>query len=370
MAERIQRIVFAGGGTGGHVYPALAVAEELRRRRPAAEILFVGGRRGLENRLVPRAGFPLRSLPLSGYQGASLPAKLLAATAAATGTFRCLLSMLARRPALVVGVGGYASVPGVLAGLAVRTRVMLMEQNHFPGAVNRRLAARADAVCVPSEAARSRLGGVGLVTGNPVREAFRTIGPPPGGSRLSVLVFGGSRGARSINRAMADALPTLAAASPPPRIVHQTGTDDADAVARAYARHPELADAEVAPFFDDMPRRMEAADLAVCRAGATTLAELAAAGRPAVLVPYPHAADDHQRHNAEAVRDAGAATMIRDADLTGPALAEAILAAARDPGRRAAMARAARGLAVPDAAARIADVAEALLDRKEATRVP
>ena len=245
-----------------------------------------------------------------------------------------------------------------------------MEQNHFPGAVNRRLARRADAVCVPSEAARTRLGGVGLVTGNPVRDGFVSIGPPPGGERVSVLVFGGSRGARSINRAMVDALPSLAAAAPPPRIVHQTGTNDAGAVADAYRRHPALRDAEVLPFLDDMPRRLEAADLAVCRAGATTLAELAAAGRPAILVPYPFAADDHQRHNAEAVRDAGAARVIRDADLSGPALAEAILGLSRDvPGRRS-MAEAARTLAVPDAAARIADVAEALLDGREVPRVP
>lgn len=370
MAERIQRIVFAGGGTGGHVYPALSVAEELRRRRPAAEIVFVGGRRGLENRLVPRAGFPLRSLPLSGYKGAALPARIVAAAAAAAGTLRCAASMLARRPDLVVGVGGYASAPAVLAGLLVRTRVMLMEQNHFPGTVNRRLAGRVDAVCVPSEAARARLGGIGLVTGNPVRDAFHAIAPPPGGERLSLLVFGGSRGARSINRAMVEALPALAAMAPSPRIVHQTGVDDAQEVARAYARHPELSDAEVLAFVDDMPRRFEAADLAVCRAGATTLAELAAAGRPAILVPYPHAADDHQRHNAEAVRDAGAATLIRDAELTGASLAGAILAAWRDPEARRAMARAARTLAVPDAAARIADVAEALVDGKEVPRVP
>jgi len=213
------------------------------------------------------------------------------------------------------------------------------------------------------------LGGRGIVTGNPVRPEFTAIGPSPRAASTSLLVFGGSRGARSINRAIVEALPLLAAMSPPPRIVHQTGPEEHDSVARAYAAHPNLA-AEVSAFLDDMPARLAAADLVVSRAGATTLAELAAAGRPAILVPFPHAADDHQRLNAEAVRDAGAAVMIRDADLAGPGLGAEIAALASDPARRERMAAAARTLARPDAARRIADVAEALLDGKEAPRVP
>jgi UDP-N-acetylglucosamine--N-acetylmuramyl-(pentapeptide) pyrophosphoryl-undecaprenol N-acetylglucosamine transferase len=362
-------IVFAGGGTGGHLFPALAVAGELRRRHPGAAIVFVGGTRGLETRLVPQAGFPLRTLPVSGLKGASRFRVFLASAAAALGVLRCLGWFLARRPGLVVGVGGYASGPAVLAAWLLRVPTMLMEQNHFPGATNRWLAPRADAVCVPSDAAKSRLNGIGLVTGNPVRPEFTSIGPSPNGPRLALLVFGGSRGARSINRALVAALPRLAAMTPPPRVVHQTGPEEHPSVARAYAEHPGL-DADVRPFLDDMPARLADADLVVCRAGATTLAELAAAGRPAILVPFPFAADDHQRANAEAVRDAGAALMIVDRDLDGTRCAAEIEALASDRPRRLGMAAAARTLARPDAARRIADVGDALLEGSELPSVP
>ena len=354
-----KRIVIAGGGTGGHLFPALAVADELKRRLPEARISFVGGRRGIETRLVPAAGYPLRTLPVSGMKGASPWAKAVAAGAAAWATARCAAWMLRERPDLVIGVGGYASGPAVLAALGLRIRTLVAEQNHFPGATNRWLAPRVDAVCVPSEAARERLGGRGVVTGNPVRAAFARIGPPPCEPTLSLLIFGGSRGARSINRAAADALPRLARIEPPPRIVHQTGADEEAAVAESYGRYPGRH--EVRAFLDDMPKRLADADLAVCRAGATTLAELAAAGRPAVLVPYPFAADDHQRLNAEAVRDAGAAVVVVDRELTGERLAAEVASLARDPERRRRMGEAARSLARPDAAASIADVAESLL---------
>jgi len=362
-------IVFAGGGTGGHLFPALAVANELRRRHPDASVVFVGGRRGLETRLVPQAGYPLRTLPVSGLKGASPGARAVAGGAAALAVLRCAGWFVRRRPRLVVGVGGYASGPAVLAAWLLGIDTMLMEQNHFPGATNRWLAPRAAAICVPSEAAKARLGGRGIVTGNPVRPEFVAIGPRPHAAGTSLLVFGGSRGARSINRAMVAALPRLAAMIPPPRIVHQTGPEEHEAVASAYAAHPGLH-AHVLPFLDDMPVRLADADVVVCRAGATTLAELAAAGRPAILIPFPHAADDHQRLNAEAVRDAGAALVIRDGDLDGPGLASEIAALASDRPRRERMAAAARTLARPDAAARIADVADALLSGREVPRVP
>jgi UDP-N-acetylglucosamine--N-acetylmuramyl-(pentapeptide) pyrophosphoryl-undecaprenol N-acetylglucosamine transferase len=361
-------IVFAAGGTGGHLFPAIAVAGELRRRHPGATIVFVGGTRGLETRLVPQAGFELRTLPLSGIKGRTMRGRLVAGGAAAYAVFRCCLWFLARRPDLVVGAGGYASGPAVLAAWLLRVPTMLMEQNHFPGATNRWLAPRADAVCVPSELARTRLGGVGLVTGNPVRPEFTAIGPPPHADRMALLVFGGSRGARSINRAVVGALPQLAAMTPPPRLVHQTGPEEHEAVAGAYAAYPGLT-ADVRSFLDDMPRRLADADMVLCRAGATTLAELAAAGRPAILVPFPFAADDHQRANAEAVREAGAAVMVEDKDLDGVRCAAEIVALAGDPPRRLAMAAAARTLARPDAALRIADVADALVEGKGVPRV-
>lgn len=361
MSKRPVRIVFAGGGTGGHLYPALAVADVLRGRRPDAEIRFVGASRGIETRLVPAAGYPLLALRLSGLKGAGPVARVAAAASAAWGVVRCLAWMAGTRPSVVVGVGGYASGPAVVAAKLLGVKTMVMEQNHYPGATNRALAPRVDVVCVPSEAARQRLGGRGVVTGNPVRAAFAAIGDPPGGARANVLVFGGSRGARTINRAVVEALPAIASLSPPPRVVHQTGDDAVESVREAYASHPTL-EGEVHAFLDDMPRRVADADLVVCRAGATTLAELAAAGRPAILVPFPHAADDHQRHNAEAVSKAGAAVVILDPEASGASIGAAIASLCGDPGRRASMAKAARTLAKPDAAERIADLVLALAE--------
>jgi UDP-N-acetylglucosamine--N-acetylmuramyl-(pentapeptide) pyrophosphoryl-undecaprenol N-acetylglucosamine transferase len=363
VEKNVNKIVIAGGGTGGHLFPALAVADELKRRHASAVIEFIGSKRGLEQQLLPRAGFPLFSLRLSGIKGRGPLARLGAAIAAGWAVGRCALRMLASRPELVVGVGGYASGPAVLAARLLRIKTMIMEQNHYPGATNRWLAPRVDAVCVPSEAARERLGGIGIVTGNPVRSEFTCIGEPPGEQVLSLLVFGGSRGARSINRAMSNALELLARREQPPRIVHQTGAADEPAVREAYRRYPrELY--EVLAFIEDMPARLAAADLVICRAGASTLAELTAAGRPAILIPYPHAADDHQRHNAETVRNSDAAILLRDDELDGGRLAKHIQELADDPARRAAMGRAARRQARPDAARRIADIAEMLISGK------
>jgi UDP-N-acetylglucosamine--N-acetylmuramyl-(pentapeptide) pyrophosphoryl-undecaprenol N-acetylglucosamine transferase len=232
----------------------------------------------------------------------------------------------------------------------------------LPGATNRWLGPRVDAVCLPAEAARGRIRGRVVVTGTPVRPEFALIGEPPGDAVLSLLVFGGSRGARSVNRAVCAGLPALARLDPPPTIVHQTGAADEAEVRAAYASIYPRERQEVRAFLDDMPRRLAAADLVVCRAGASTIAELCVAGRPAILVPYPHAADDHQRVNAEALRDAGAALVVEDPALDGPRLAADVAALAADPGRRRAMAGAARALGRADAAQRIADVAERLLD--------
>lgn len=365
MEERRRKIVIAGGGTGGHLFPALAVADELRRRRPELSIVFVGGTRGIEVQWVPKAGYRLLTLRISGLKGAGAPAQVTAGAQALIAVLRCMGWMIADRPHLVIGVGGYASGPAVLAAkllwIGRKIQTMVLEQNHFPGATNRFLASRVDEVCVPSGAARRRLGGIGTVTGNPVREAFLHVADPPGADRLSLLVFGGSRGARSINRALVAALPRLAAQPIPPSIVHQTGTADEAGVRRDAAGYP--GPYEVHAFLDDMPLRLAAADLVVCRAGATTLAELAAAGRPAVLVPYPHAADDHQRHNAETVVEAGGARLIADDALNGETLAECIATLNANRPALSAMGRAARTLACPRATAHIADIAESLVER-------
>ena len=367
MALDAPQIVFAGGGTGGHLFPALAVADEMRLRHPSASIWFIGARRGLEQRLVPRAGYTLRSLGLSGIKGRGPVGRLVAGAAAGWAVLRCLFWLLAARPDLVIGVGGYASGPAVLAATLLRLKTMVMEQNHYPGATNRWLAPRVDEVCVPSDAARERLGGRGVVTGNPVRSEFTRIGEPTLGPVPSVLVFGGSRGAHSINVAMGQAVERLARTDAPPRICHQTGAEDESSVIEAYRGYPEER-REVLAFIDDMPARLAAADLVVCRAGASTLSELAAAGRAAILVPYPHAADDHQRHNAETMQSAGAAVVLRDAELDGERLAQRIVELTGDRDRLRAMGRAARQLGRPRATSAIAGVAEALIAGGSAER--
>jgi UDP-N-acetylglucosamine--N-acetylmuramyl-(pentapeptide) pyrophosphoryl-undecaprenol N-acetylglucosamine transferase len=353
-------VVFAGGGTGGHLFPALVVAAELQRRHAAATISFIGAERGLEQRLVPQAGYRLRTLRLSGIKGRSLAGRAAAVLAAGWAVLRSVLWMLASRPDLVIGVGGYASGPAVLAAKLLKVRTMVLEQNHYPGATNRWLAPRVDAVCLPSADAQLRMGGLGRVTGNPVRPEFLSIGEPPLAPRLSLLVFGGSRGARSINRAMGEALAVLAAIDPPPRIVHQTGADDEEAVRTAYRDYP-AEHCEILAFLDDMPARLAAADLVICRAGATTLAELTVAGRASILVPFPFAADDHQRHNAEAMQQAGAAEMVLDAQLSGEILSRKITRLVAERENIRSMGRSAQRLARPRAAEAIADVADRLL---------
>lgn len=369
MANEGYKIVFAGGGTGGHLYPALVVADALRDALgEATAITFIGAQRGIEQRLVPAAGYPLVSLHVSGIKGRGPFDKLRAAAAAGRALFRCFFWMRRHRPNLVVGVGGYASGPAVLAATWTGVPTMVMEQNHFPGATNRWLAARVRAVCVPSEDARERLGGIGTVTGNPVRSAFFKTGGLPLGARPSVLVFGGSRGARSINRAMSAIIDELIRIDPTPQIVHQTGEADAASVREAARSYPPGL-YEVHPFLDDMPARLAAADLVVCRAGASTLSELTAAGRPAILVPYPHAADDHQRHNAESIGRVGAARVVTDAELHDGRLAGLLEELLSDPEELRRMGEASRSLGVPDATQRIVTVAKKLLGVREEPRV-
>jgi len=369
MSRKKTRIMFAGGGTGGHLYPALAVAALLENREQETSIEFIGASQGIETRLVPTAGYTLRTLPLSGIKGASLSGKLRAAAFAALAVLTCCNWMIGARPALVIGVGGYASGPAVLAARLLLVRTMIMEQNHFPGATNRWLARWVNQVCVPSEAARVRLGDRGEITGNPVRAGFTTIGEPPLGERLSLLVFGGSRGARSINQAMAGAIPDLAALPTPPRIVHQTGEADAQKLQSAYgAGYPEDL-VNCTPYLPDMPSCLAEADLVICRAGATTLAELAAAGRAALLIPFPHAADDHQRLNAESLVEAGAARMIRDADLNPAAITGLVQEMIGDQEKLKKMGHASRAMAIPDAARRIAAIAEELITGKAGAHV-
>jgi UDP-N-acetylglucosamine--N-acetylmuramyl-(pentapeptide) pyrophosphoryl-undecaprenol N-acetylglucosamine transferase len=358
------RIVIAGGGTGGHVNPALAIAAELVRRDPRRRLLFVGTATGLEARLVPAAGFDLETIRATGIVGKGAAARAAGLGRMPLGLLDALRILGRFRPALAIGVGGYASGPVVLAALLRRIPAMIHEQNRWPGMTNRLLAPWVARIAVSFDGTAGRVGRRGSVTGNPIRAAFAAIpawAPHPGPAR--VLVFGGSRGARGINDAMIAALPRLAAAGLGWR--HQTGPADRERVAAAY-RAAGIPDARVEAYIEKMPEAVAAADLVICRAGASTLAELAAGGRAAILIPLPQAAHDHQRHNARGVAAAGAARLLEQAELGGGALAAEILRTLADAPGLAGMAAAARRLARPDAAARIADLAEELLERRTA----
>jgi UDP-N-acetylglucosamine--N-acetylmuramyl-(pentapeptide) pyrophosphoryl-undecaprenol N-acetylglucosamine transferase len=364
VAREALRVVIAGGGTGGHLFPGLAVAHELRRQRPEAVVTFAGTALGIEARVVPREGFALDLVRSAGLKGKSLGRVVRGLALLPLSGLDALAILRRRRPHVVLGVGGYSSGPVVLAAAARRVRTMVLEQNAVPGLANRLLARVVDAAAVTYEESVAVFGSKAVVTGNPVRAGFLAAGEvraraeAPGARPVRVLVFGGSQGAHAINLAMIDAAPALAAMGVD--VTHQTGAADLTAVRRAC----EAAGlrGRVEPFFDRMDQEMARADLVVCRAGATTLAEVTAAGRPALLVPLPTATDDHQRKNAEALVRAGAAEMLDQRDLTGASLATAIQRLASDPARRDSLAQQARALARPGAAqaivARIVELAE------------
>jgi len=353
------RVVIAGGGTGGHLYPGIAVARELLARRPGAVVTFAGTATGIEARVIPRERFQLDVVRSAGLKGKSLSARARGAALVPISLGDAWAIVSRRRPDLVIGVGGYSSGPVVLMAALRGVPTMLLEQNAMPGLTNRLLARVVRAAALTFAESSRFFGAKAIVTGNPVRPEFLAH---KGGERKversdgeQVLIFGGSQGAHAINMAMVEAAPELAARGRHLRITHQTGDRDVEAVRAAYSRAG--IDAEVEPFLYDMERRIDQADVIVCRAGATTLAELAAAGKPAILVPLPTATDDHQRKNAEAVAGAGAAVVLLQPDATGPALANRIrmLAAERDARER--MAAASRSLARPAAARLIVDKA-------------
>ncbi len=349
----------AAGGTGGHIFPGIAVADALRARDASARVVFVGTERGLESRLVPRAGYPLELLPVLPLNGVGFARALRGLLALPRAFWRAAALLRRERPAAVLGVGGYAGGPIVLLAALSGVRTVILEPNARPGFTNRVLRPFVDRAACAFDGARLHYGARGVLTGNPVRGGFARIAPRDPRPPFTLLVFGGSQGSRALNDAMVAALPSLPPAAEL-RVVHQTGPAAHASVAAAYAAAGR--EAEVAPFLDDMEARLAAADLVLCRAGATTCAELCAAGRAAVLVPLPGAADDHQRENAEAMQRAGAARMLAQAELDGARLAAELRALFADPAALARMGASARGLARADAAERVA----ALLRGEEA----
>jgi UDP-N-acetylglucosamine--N-acetylmuramyl-(pentapeptide) pyrophosphoryl-undecaprenol N-acetylglucosamine transferase len=346
------RVLFAGGGTGGHLYPGLAVAREFQRRDPAVEILFVGTAQGIEFRVLPKEGFKLETLQVKGIKGRGLRGWLDAAYGVPASLLRSLAIIKKFRPDCVIGLGGYASGPALLAAKLAGARCAIMEQNVRPGFTNRLLGRLAHRVFTSYSRSAGFFPGAHVIeTGNPVR--WQKLPAVAKRDKFSLLVFGGSAGARRINYAVVDALKNLPDVQGEVFITHQTGALDFAAIKAAYASLP--FEAEVTPFIDAMDEAYALADLILCRAGATTVAELTAFGKAAILVPYPYAIYDHQRGNAQALQDRGAAELILDQDLNGKILAEKIRGYLFDRERITRMAAAARALGRPDAAARIVD---------------
>jgi UDP-N-acetylglucosamine--N-acetylmuramyl-(pentapeptide) pyrophosphoryl-undecaprenol N-acetylglucosamine transferase len=351
------KAILAGGGTGGHVIPAIAIAQELRSRY-AAEVLFIGTARGLENRLVPAAGFPLQLVKVGALNRVSLATRLKTIFDLPRAVLVARRMLIDFQPDVVIGVGGYASGPAMLAAIRRRIPTLAFEPNFVPGFANRVVAHFVSAAAVHFEET-GRYFRNPVVTGVPVRPAFFQIPPKPyDASAPTLLVFGGSQGARTINQAVIRSLPELMKRLPGLRIIHQTGERDYNEVRAAYEQAGIAA--EVSKFIDDMPAYFARADLVLCRSGASTVAEITAAGKPAIFVPFPLAADDHQRRNAEALEKAQAAVVLEETRLDEVWLVDTICTLFDFPAKLAQMGDAARAMAHPDAAMDIADLAAKL----------
>jgi UDP-N-acetylglucosamine--N-acetylmuramyl-(pentapeptide) pyrophosphoryl-undecaprenol N-acetylglucosamine transferase len=357
--------VIAGGGTGGHLYPGIAIAEEMMRRRPGARIVFAGRGLPLEKSIVERQGFQLVAVESGGVVGKSLSGRVAGVLRAFRGFFEAMRILGRLRPKAVIGVGGYASFPMMLAAVVRRIPTLVQDQNAVPGLTNRIVGRLADRIAITFEATRRYFGGRGVLTGNPVRAEFAKADRErarhrrsDAGARFHLMVFGGSQGARALNTAVLDALPHLAPRRDRMSVVHGTGPADLDRVRAAYAAAGFQAD--VQPYLTAIREAYEDADLVIARAGASTVSELAACGRAAILVPLPTAAHDHQTRNAEGFAEAGAALLMPESGLTGGRLASAVAELMDTPARLLAMETASARLARPDAAARIVDLVEEL----------
>jgi UDP-N-acetylglucosamine--N-acetylmuramyl-(pentapeptide) pyrophosphoryl-undecaprenol N-acetylglucosamine transferase len=345
--------VMAGGGTGGHVMPALAVARELRTR--GHHVRFIGTRRGLEARLAPAEGFPIDFIEIGGLKRVGLR-KTIVTLAELPFSVWAASRMLDRdRPAAVFSTGGFVAGPVLLAALWKRLPVVVMEPNAIPGFTHRKLARFVSRALLSfPETEKWFPAGVAEVTGLPVREEFFTIARKPRGEKLTVLITGGSQGSRTLNHAARESWPLWDRNAI--RLVHQTGPSAYEELAAEFRNSG--VDGEIAPFLADMPASFAMADIVVSRAGMSTVSELAAAGKPSILVPLPTAADQHQLRNAEAMERIGASRMVPDAEWRGPRLVEEVLRLARDPDLLDGMGRAAGSFAKPGAARRAADVLE------------
>ncbi len=358
------RALIAAGGTGGHIYPGIAVANEIMSRHPGSTVRFVGTARGLETRLVPQAGYELSLIESAGLINMSVAARVRGLAVLPKSFFAARRLIKEFRPDIVIGAGGYVSGPVLLTAALLKLPTLVMESNAVPGFTNRALARFVDRAAVSFEAAQSYFRGKAVVTGNPVRREFFDIpAKMRDPARFSLLLFGGSQGARRVSEAMLAALPHLAAHKEVLRITHQTGSLDFDQVRAGYEQAGWAQHADVREYVDDMVTAFNAADLIVSRAGATTAAELMAAGRTAVMVPLPGQLE--QRRNAEALQQAGAAAMILQDDLTGERLAQEIATLIRNPDEITRREQASKRLAKKNAAATTVVLIEEMISSEQ-----
>lgn len=354
------KVLIAAGGTGGHIYPGIAVAKEIVRRDENSEVLFVGTERGLEMRIVPENGFQLSLINSAGLKNVGFAAKLKGLMILPKSFLEARRLIKNFKPDVVVGAGGYVSGPVLLTASFMRIPTLVMDSNALPGFTNRRLAMFVDKAALTFEEALPFFGKKGVVTGNPVRKEFFDI-PPKGrdNDKFCILIFGGSQGARAINNAMIEAVAFLQDFKKKLQITHQTGEHDFEKVQSGYAEN-SWEKANVRRYISDMVSEFAETDLIISRAGATTCAELAAAGKAAIMIPLPTASDDHQRKNAEALQTAGAARMILQRDLNGESLANEIVELINSPEKIGEMERAAKSLGRKDAAEATVDLIENL----------
>lgn len=356
--------VMAGGGTGGHVMPALAVARQLRRR--GRQVLFIGTPQGLEARLAPAEGFPLECIRIGGLKRVGWARRLRTLAQLPLATFHALRLLKHWRAAAVFSMGGYAAGPVVLAAWLLRIPLVVLEPNAVPGMTNRWTAKVAARVLVNfHETVRYFPETRTTLCGVPVREEFFRLAPRPRDARFNLLITGGSQGSRTLNQAARQSWPLFRAAAFPVRMTLQSGPAAWPELAREFA--DSGLEGRVVPFIEDMPAAFAEADLVVCRAGAGALAELAAAGKPAVLVPFPYAADQHQLRNAETLARAGAALMVADREMDGNRLYREVAELVAHPERLQEMSRAVRSFSRPEAAERAAEALEAAA--REAGRI-
>lgn len=348
MIKKDFRIIFAGGGTGGHLFSGIAVAEEIRSQFPAAQILFVGTPFGMEKEIIPKAGFPLEFIEASPLKGSGMMMRLKGLVRLPKAYFQSKKILKNFKPDIVIGIGGYASGPMTLAAHFSKIFTAIIEQNAYPGFTNRKLARFVDRVFISFEKARDFFDPEKTIySGNPVR-AFSPHEEAKNNDTFTLLVLGGSQGAHALNVAMMDALPLLKERAGEIHIIHQTGKNDFQEVKEAYEKHG--ISAEVYPFIDQMGAYYAKADLGICRAGAGTITELRLQGLPAILVPYPYAADDHQLFNAKEMVDQGAAELVLNKDLTGAVVAEGVESFIENPEKLKEMGQKAKKQAKPLAA--------------------